>query len=279
MQREREMRGVTLEEISESTKISTRALRALEDEDFDRLPGGIFNKGFVRAYARYLGIDEEQAVADFLAAAGEEEPPPPLPESQDTEPSGATANWAGLAVVVVLVAAAAVGAWKLYPTVHRWGARAWEARFHLKAGTPAGLKPSPTPQPVTAGNAGTAPQPPPAGDAVAKKPQPAADPVRPPAITPPPPKPAVSAPVEGEGFVVQIRATKDSWIQVTADGTLSEALLKPAEEKLVRARNLVVLKTGNAGGVEVSFNGQPLPPLGSDNQVTTVTFTPEGLQR
>src|ERR1051326_236447 len=68
MRREREMRGVTLDEIAESTKIGKRNLQALEDEEFDKLPGGIFNKGFVRAYAKYLGIDEEQAVADFLAA-------------------------------------------------------------------------------------------------------------------------------------------------------------------------------------------------------------------
>jgi cytoskeleton protein RodZ len=68
MQREREMRRITIEEIAESTKIGSRMLRALEDEDFDKLPGGIFNKGFVRAYTKYLGIDEEQAVADFEKA-------------------------------------------------------------------------------------------------------------------------------------------------------------------------------------------------------------------
>ena len=60
------MRGISLEEIAEATKIGTRSLRALEEQDFDKLPGGIFNKGFVRAYARYLGLDEEQAVADYL---------------------------------------------------------------------------------------------------------------------------------------------------------------------------------------------------------------------
>ena len=65
------MRGITLEEIAEATKIGTRSLRALEEQDFDKLPGGIFNKGFVRAYARYLGLDEEQAVADYLAALNE----------------------------------------------------------------------------------------------------------------------------------------------------------------------------------------------------------------
>src|SRR3954466_9687318 len=68
IKREREMRGVSLEEIAESTKIGKRNLEALETEDFDKLPGGIFNKGFVRAYAKYLGLDEDQAVTDFLAA-------------------------------------------------------------------------------------------------------------------------------------------------------------------------------------------------------------------
>ena len=68
LQREREMRGVTLDEIAEATKIGTRSLRALEAQEFEKLPGGIFNKGFVRAYAKFLGIDEEQAVTDYEAA-------------------------------------------------------------------------------------------------------------------------------------------------------------------------------------------------------------------
>src|SRR5207302_459969 len=46
-------------------------LRALEEEHFDQLPGGVFNKGFVRAYARQVGLDEEEAVADYLAALRE----------------------------------------------------------------------------------------------------------------------------------------------------------------------------------------------------------------
>ncbi len=58
LKREREQRKITLDEISLSTKIGTRFLLAIEEEQFDQLPGGIFNKGFVRAYARYLGVDE-----------------------------------------------------------------------------------------------------------------------------------------------------------------------------------------------------------------------------
>ena len=81
LKREREQRKITLDDISVATKIGTRFLAALEEERFDQLPGGIFNKGFVRAYARHLGIDENQAIADFVAASA-----PSLPEAPPEEP-------------------------------------------------------------------------------------------------------------------------------------------------------------------------------------------------
>jgi len=71
LRKQREQRGLDLDAISNTTKINTRMLRALEEEHFDQLPGGVFNKGFVRAYARQVGLDEEEAVADYLAAARE----------------------------------------------------------------------------------------------------------------------------------------------------------------------------------------------------------------
>jgi hypothetical protein len=71
LRKQREQRGLALDAISNSTKISTRMLRALEDEHFDQLPGGVFNKGFVRAYARQVGLDEEEAITDYLAALRE----------------------------------------------------------------------------------------------------------------------------------------------------------------------------------------------------------------
>jgi hypothetical protein len=71
LRKQREQRGIELDAISNTTKISTRMLRALEDEHFDQLPGGVFNKGFVRAYARQVGLDEEETVADYLAALRE----------------------------------------------------------------------------------------------------------------------------------------------------------------------------------------------------------------
>src|SRR5262249_43482062 len=72
---EREKRSITLEQISISTKIGTRMLQALEEDKFSQLPGGIFNKGFVRAYARHVGLDEEQAIAEYLDASGERAAP------------------------------------------------------------------------------------------------------------------------------------------------------------------------------------------------------------
>ncbi len=75
LRREREMRGVSLDDIAEATKIGTRLLRALEEEHFELLPGGIFNKGFVRAYAKYLGLNEDEAVADYLDSGWRDRPP------------------------------------------------------------------------------------------------------------------------------------------------------------------------------------------------------------
>ena len=71
LRNQRERRGISLDAISTTTKISPRMLRAIEDEHFDQLPGGVFNKGFVRAYARQIGLDEEETVSDYLAALRE----------------------------------------------------------------------------------------------------------------------------------------------------------------------------------------------------------------
>lgn len=62
----REKKNLSLDDVSNVTKISSRMLKAIEEEHFDQLPGGVFNKGFVRAYAKHLGLNDEEAVADYL---------------------------------------------------------------------------------------------------------------------------------------------------------------------------------------------------------------------
>ena len=64
---EREKKGISLDDVSNVTKIGSRMLQAIEEERFDQLPGGVFNKGFIRAYAKHLGLNDDDAVAQYLA--------------------------------------------------------------------------------------------------------------------------------------------------------------------------------------------------------------------
>jgi len=63
----RETRGIALRDISEQTRISMRYLEAIEVDDYRRLPGGIFNRSFVRAYAKHVGYDEQEALEEYSA--------------------------------------------------------------------------------------------------------------------------------------------------------------------------------------------------------------------
>src|SRR6266853_2547202 len=89
LRREREMRGVSLEEIAAATRISTRLLEALEQEAWGRLPGGVFNRGFVRTVARFLGLEEESLLAEYSLAKGEHRTPPHAAPELLTQPSPA----------------------------------------------------------------------------------------------------------------------------------------------------------------------------------------------
>jgi cytoskeleton protein RodZ len=134
LKREREMRGVTLEEISTATRIAPRFLVALENEHWDELPGGVFNRGFIRAVARFLGLDEDTLVSEYaLQTKGRSEPgvvaDPPLESSR---------RWPAIALVIVvailLVAAAVVAALHFAPQI--------SARLH-KHSTPSATAPQP----------------------------------------------------------------------------------------------------------------------------------------
>jgi cytoskeletal protein RodZ len=62
---EREAHGIALRDISEQTRISMRYLEAIESDDYRRLPGGIFNRSFIRAYAKFVGFDEQEAIEEY----------------------------------------------------------------------------------------------------------------------------------------------------------------------------------------------------------------------
>src|SRR6266852_9838125 len=70
----RESKGVSLDQIAGETRISTRFLQAIENEEFNLLPGGIFNRGFVRTYAQKVGLDPDQSVLDYERLVQSQEP-------------------------------------------------------------------------------------------------------------------------------------------------------------------------------------------------------------
>ena len=80
-------------------------------------------------------------------------------------------------------------------------------------------------------------------------------------------------------FLVQIKAREDSWVAISADGKeIMQDTLHASAEKSIGARDEIVIKTGNAGALDISFNGKKLPSQGSSNEVKRLTFDPNGLR-
>lgn len=288
LRREREMRGVSLEEISESTKIGTRSLRALEEDDFDKLPGGIFNKGFVRAYARFLGLDEEQTVADFegalkayrLANNYVEE----LPVQEEPEPRSSRFGWLAFSVIVLVALAAIAGYFlRARPTPVP------EAQFAVQA-SPASSPShqssvSPTSPPTLATTSSIAAAAPSRAETPLASPTPLKS-------TPPTTQNSRSsadddtnsadAPATASNSPIRLKvfAREESWLSISADGRdLGQQILAAQKSRTILAQKEVRLKVGNLGGVEVSFNGKPVNIDGEPKQVKELTFTPDGLHQ
>ena len=275
LRREREMRGITLDEITESTKISRRHLEALEGEHFDQLPGGVFNKGFVRAYARFLGINEDQAVTDYSAAANEQpEPEDKFPLEIHEEPNrelNPRRSKLPLALAIAALVGVLVGYffWLKSKPHNSETAQPSETQASAPATTgspePAAIKPpgqvhatvSAAQTPVT-----------PSQVKPTKDAQPGAQTQTPLQA----PKPA------DKMFVILIKAKEDAWVSIVADGkSVMQKVLAADKKKQVKAGKQVVLRTGNAGGIDVSFNGKPLGAIGNENEPRTLTFNATGL--
>jgi cytoskeleton protein RodZ len=298
---EREKRKITLEQIASSTKIGARMLQALEEDRFNQLPGGIFNKGFVRAYSRFVGLDEDQTVAEYLEASGDA---PPVSTEIAVREDGARENaenlrrleasadsparhlpW-GLFAALLLVIALALSLWS-----HR---RREEARQSVRpapttaapqlsggssengaAGSPRAGSPGPgSPGPGSPGP-GLKPAPTPAGASSGKASTVA--PKTPPDIAPNNLLGATPAATPAE-FTVLIQAREESWISITADGkTVPSELLAAGEQRSIRGRKEITVKAGNSGGVDFRFNGKKLDTGGEYGEVKTITFGPQGI--
>jgi transcriptional regulator with XRE-family HTH domain len=130
LKRERELRGVSLEEVATATRIAPRFLAALENEQWDKLPGGVFNRGFIRAVARYLGLDEDNLVSEYSLSTKGRTDPGVVPDA----PLKAEPMWGRIATLVgVLLAAIAVVAIAFHYLEPRIA-----ARFHKSSSDGAG---------------------------------------------------------------------------------------------------------------------------------------------
>jgi cytoskeleton protein RodZ len=236
----REQRGISLRQIAATTKISVVALEALERNAFSRLPGGIFSRAFVRAYALEVGLDPEKAVQDFLAEyevydASKAEAAPPEVTADDRaflERQRRAGWWLRVgSIAVLLIAVAAVIWWQL--------ARSKPATEQ-------------SPPPIVA--TGSAP--------VAPPPQ-ATTP------SPDPPRPE-TPPVDANQVALHFQATAECWLRVSVDGVvLVEQVLAPGDVRDIKPGYEVYVQVGNAGAMKWSINGQPAKDLGKLGQPAT----------
>lgn len=256
LKQEREKRKISLEDVSAATKISSRFLSAIESGRFDQLPGGIFNRGFVRAYARHLGLDEEQIVADYRLAAGEDDPNVPVETDlpQETQPDVSSGRserpWKELAALLLLLA---IG-------FSLWKFRSREvARNNAEPATKVAI-------PLTANMVTPPARTTPEGSrqvmsaSLGKSPLPHA------------------ASANSQPFQLRIIAREDSWISVSgSQGEIFHEVLSPTEEKSFHSTSRIVVKIGNAAGVQFMWNGHELPVQGKEGEVKTLVFDGSGL--
>jgi transcriptional regulator with XRE-family HTH domain len=239
LRREREIRGISLKEIADATKVSKRFLEALERNDHRTLPAPVFTRGFVREYARYVGLNVEEIVNryNFAAASDEriEKPPqiekyPQVPvrdispkpaPKRGIPPVYARVNRNIIAMLLIMIALGGV-AWWAVQYRNRTEAEPVEA------------------VPVTAT----------------------------PAVAPPVLPPAES-PADDSKLRLGVEVVENAWVVLEADGkTVVNAEMEKGERRTFEAAEAFRFRTiGNAAGLRLTLNGATVPPLGEDGEV------------
>jgi cytoskeleton protein RodZ len=267
LKREREMRGVSLHEISAATRIATRFLTAIEEERWEQLPGGVFNRGFVRAVARYLGLDEENIVAEYAAAAGDR---PTVPVWTGSPPAVTPEQpWLAwiLAAVVLLVLAS--GGFFAVRRIFAWRASRRAAQIAAASVPPS---PAPPPLPSASGPVSASGEPlaTPGSDSTGM-PRGADSPLAPGAGTK-----SLDA---GLPFELKVEAGKTTRVTVEADAhRVFQGTMKAGEDHVFTARDKIQVSAGDAGALQLELNGKTLAPMGPPGHEGKATLTRESLK-
>lgn len=276
LKREREMRGVSLDEISSATRIATRFLVAIENEHWDQLPGGVFNRGFVRAVARYLGLDEENIVAEYVLAAGDRQsvpvwsgtPPVVTPEKP----------WLLWIVAAVVLVALVAGGWFGARSLIAWRAarRAAPNAEASVAQTPmASAMPANPVSVTTPDNAALNPIATPDASSSSTDSAPGTDA----ASTAMPPETPVVATSSPAPFELNVEADKKTKVTVDADSSrVFDGTMKAGENRTFTAKDRFDVSARDAGALLLELNGKVLAPMGAPGHAGKVTLTREALK-
>lgn len=268
LRKARERRGMSLQQVAATTKISARVLGALEQNDPSKLPGGIFARAFVRAYAREVGLDPEATVARFVAefpdsASGEEHPKAAKGDDAESFESGrrvamTVLQLAGISVLIVIAILVYLKtrpspAVPAEPPAERSDRQAPVSSVPRSADVAPPQNAAPVePGPVPA--AGTSSEP----GAASGVPEPSAQ--------------------SGAPLSLLIVAVDPCWVSLTTDGReVISRLLEAGERVTFDAQTSMTLKAGNAGALQLTLNGRRGLPFGEPGQVVTKTITPATL--
>ncbi len=234
----REAKHLSLEALSRTTRVQARMLAAIEENDASALPPRPFGRGFVRAYAREVGLDPDRTVRDYFSQfTASESPVETLYAERPLAIQPETNGRRGWIATAILVAAAL-------------GAAVLVARQSSRAAA----------DPSVVGTAGRA-----AAPATSISPdtthRPAAGSTAPSAAAAP-----------ERALDVAIFATQPSWITATADGQrVVYRLMNTGERAALRATREVTIRAGNAGGITWTINGRERGPLGAPGAVANAT--------
>jgi cytoskeleton protein RodZ len=265
LKREREMRGVSLDEISAATRIATRFLQAIENEQWDQLPGGVFNRGFIRAVARYLGLDEENTIAEYAAAVGDR---PTVPVWTGSPPAVVPEQpWAAWIITAGVILLLLTGGWFGVRRAIAWRAARNAARIAAESAAAQPEQPA-TPPAIPAATDSTANPPTestanPAG----------ADSQTAAAPTPVPAPPVITS------LELKVETGKVTHVTIEADGQrVFGGNIREGDEHSFTAKDKFEVEAKDAGALLLELNGKILAPVGPPGHSGKVTLTRDSLK-
>ena len=233
---------MSIEALSAETRIRVEVLKQLEAEEHEHLPNEVFVRGFIRSYAQAVGADVEEALERYRA---NRELHSVKTVRKLTPANRPNRFWLGLI--------AAVGAVLLMAALTLY----FYTRFNAPAEVPADIATAP---------AESKPTPPANIQAVEKKTPPAPASEAPEARTP-----ETEPQTLATQYMLEIRAVEETWIKIIVDDQPAEELTLQANEvRQIQAASLLNLLIGNAGGVELTLNGEPVEVSGKSGQVVNI---------